>query len=459
VYVSSQAGDRLTRKSDATFSTYAKSAPSVITVNEKRTFQTIEGFGATFNEAGMICLNSLSAADRNNVFTSLFDSVKGSGFTMMKSPIAACDFASAGPWYSYDETADDTLMNHFTIERDLGANGLITFIKTASHFGKFQIESPMDFAPDWMYYSLKQGEKHIKPQYYPALARYYSHYLKSYLDNGVHIDYLNLFNEASNTWYSNVTYTEIADMIKNYVAPQLKKDRSDVKIQFGETADRPEAVKKFPVALGDATLQKHINSLAVHGYDWNKFSTLTDLHNRYPHLPIYMTEVCYASPNNLAPGHPTQMPVYEFSDGEFWGNMIVNDMKNWVCAWIYWNMILDENGGPWLVSTVHGDPENNKQHPVVIINRTTKEVTYTGLYYYLSHFSKFVRPGAKRIDCSAISKQLNLVGFQNADNTIVVNVINNGDETNYKINWNGKSFIQNFPAHSITTLKWNALKN
>jgi glucosylceramidase len=457
VYVSSQAGDRLTRKDDATFTSDTKSSSPVIKVNEKKSFQTMEGFGATFNEAGMICLNSLSAEDKNNVFASLFDSVKGSGFTIMKSPIAACDFASAGPWYSYNETPDDTLMTHFSIERDLGPNGLITFIKNAAQFGKFQIESPMDFAPDWMYYSLKQGEKHVKPQYYSALARYYSHYLKAYLDNGVHIDYLNLFNEANNEWYSNVTYKEIGEMIKNHVAPQLKKDGSDVKIQFGETSNRPEAMLRFPPALDDKELQKDIHSLTVHGYDWNKFSTLTDLHNRYPHLPIYQTEVCYAMPNNIPPNGPTKMPVYEFSDGEFWGNMIANDMKNWVVAWIYWNMILDENGGPWLISTEHGDPDNNKQHPVIIINRTTKQVTYTGLYYYLSHFSKFVRPGAKRIDCNGGSKQLNFVGFKNADNSIVVNVINNGDETNCKINWNENSFNQNLPAHSITTLKWDAI--
>jgi len=297
----------------------------------------------------------------------------------------------------------------------------------------------------------------VKPQYYSALARYYSHYLKAYLDNGVHIDYLNLFNEANNEWYSNVTYKEIGEMIKNHVAPQLKKDGSDVKIQFGETSNRPEAMLRFPPALDDKELQKDIHSLTVHGYDWNKFSTLTDLHNRYPHLPIYQTEVCYAMPNNIPPNGPTKMPVYEFSDGEFWGNMIANDMKNWVVAWIYWNMILDENGGPWLISTEHGDPDNNKQHPVVIINRTTKQVTYTGLYYYLSHFSKFVRPGAKRIDCNGGSKQLNFVGFKNADNSIVVNVINNGDETNCKINWNENSFNQNLPAHSITTLKWDAI--
>jgi len=454
VYVSSQAGDRLTRKKDATFITDVKSSSPALIVNEKKSFQTIEGFGATFNEAGMICLNSLSPTDRDRVFESLFDSVKGAGFTLMKSPIAACDFASAGPWYSYDETPDDTLMTHFSVERDLGPNGLITFIKKASEFGKFRIESPMDFAPDWMYYSLKQGEKHIKLQYYNPLPQYYSHYLKSYLENGVHIDYLNLFNEANNEWYSNVTYKEIGEMIKNYVAPKLKSDGLSVKIQFGETANRPEAIQKFPVALDDAELRSNINSLTVHGYDWNKFSTLTDLHNRYTDLPIWQTEVCYAMPNNVPPNGPSKLPVYEFSDGEYWGNMIMNDMKNWASAWIYWNMILDEKGGPWLISTVHGDPDNNKQHPEVIINRTTKKVSYTGLYYYLSHFSKFVRPGARRIDCTGGSAQINFAGFQNSDNSIILNIINNGEGMNCKINWNNKTIIQNLPAHSITTLKW-----
>lgn len=455
VYVSSQAGDRLTKKKNIQFTSERASALSTITVDSKKTFQTIEGFGATFNEAGMVCLNSLAPEDRSNVLESLFDPIKGAGFTLMKSPIAACDFASAGPWYSYNETVDDTLMTHFSIARDLGPNGLITYIKKASKFGKFKIESPMDFAPDWMYYSLRQGEKHIIPRYYAALARYYARYLKSYLEQGVHIDYLNLFNEANNEWYSNETYKEIADLIKTYVAPALKSERLTAKIQFGETANRPEAMEKFPVALDDPGLRNEINSLTVHGYDWNKFSTLTNLHNKYPSLPIWQTEVCYAMPNNVPPNGPSKLPVYEFGDGEFWGNMIVNDMKNWASAWIYWNMILDEKGGPWLISNEHGDPDNNNQHPVVIINRATKQVYYTGLYYYLSHFSKFVRPGARRIECDGDSTQLNFVAFQNPDNSVVLNIVNNGEDTNCKVRWNSKMFMQTLTAHSVTTLKWN----
>lgn len=455
IYCSSQDGDRLTKKICMPFTSDKESSLPLIKIDEGIHFQKIDGFGATFNEAGMICLNSLKAETQDSVLRMLFEPDSGAGYTLMKSPIAACDFASAGPWYTYNDTPGDTSMEHFTVERDLGPNGLITFIKKASRYGKFEIESPMDFAPDWMYYNLKQGEKHIKPEYYGALARYYSKYLKAYAEKGITINYLNLFNEGDNPWYSNVTYKIMGEIIKNFLVPRLRTDGLSTKIQLGETSNRPEALQKFPPVLNDPEVRKHISSLTVHGYDWDKFSDLTELHNKFPDIPIWMTEVCYVTGALFPPNGPKKSPAYEFSDGEFWGNMIMNDMKNWVSGWIYWNMILDQDGGPWLVSPVHGDPEPNQQHPVVIINRNTKKVTYTGLYYYLTHFSKFVKPGAYRINCTGGSSKLNFAGFQNTDGSIILNVINNGDETDCKILWNKKMAIQKLKPHSITTLKWN----
>ena len=239
VYSSSQDGERLTKKASVKFTSNRESPLPEIKVDEGISFQKIDGFGATFNEAGMICLNALNSEKQESVLKMLFDPDSGAGYTLMKSPIAACDFASAGPWYTYNDTPGDTSMEHFTIERDLEPNGLITFIKKAYKYGKFEIESPMDFAPDWMYFSLKKGEKHIKPEYYNSLAKYYSKYLKAYADNGVTINYLNLFNEADNCWYSNVTYKVMGELIKKYVVPKVKAEKLTTKIQLGETAGRP----------------------------------------------------------------------------------------------------------------------------------------------------------------------------------------------------------------------------
>jgi glucosylceramidase len=454
-YSSSQEGDRLTKLTGISFTEKKDVDLPAIIIDTASRYQKIDGFGATFNEAGMICLNSLNAGSKDSVLRNLFDPESGAGYTLMKSPITACDFSSAGQWYTFDDTPGDTSMTHFSIERDLGPNGQVTFIKDAFRFGKFAIESPMDFAPDWMYFGLKDGEKNIKPEYYKALAKYYSKFIQAYAEQGITIDYLNLFNEAHNKWYSNVTYEVMGELIKSYVVPRLKADGLSTKIQLGETSDRPEALAKFPPVLSDPDIKKNVHSLTVHGYDWDKFSTITELHNKFPDLPIWMTEVCYVTGSLFPSGGPKKSPVYEFSDGEFWGNMIMNDMKNWISGWVYWNMILDQNGGPWLVSVPHGDPDPNQQHPVVIIDRDTKKVTYTGLYYYLAHFSKFVKPGAYRINTTGGSQQLNFAGFQNEDGTIVLNIINNGDETDCKVLWKNKMAIQKVKKHSITTLLWN----
>ena len=459
VYSSSHDGDRLTKRTDVSFTSDKESSLPVIKIDEGTRFQKIDGFGATFNEAGMICLNSLDAETKDNVLKMLFEPDSGAGYTLMKSPMAACDFASAGPWYSYNETPGDTAMEHFSIQRDLEPNGLVPFIKSAMKYGKFEIETCADFVSDWMYFGLEKGKRHIRPEYYEALSRYYSKYIQAYAAQGIAVNYLNLFNEADHQHYSNVLYKDMGVIIKNHLAARFKADGLVTKIQLGETCRRDEGLRKFPSVVADTLVRQHISTFTVHGYDYDstKFYSLTRLHNLFPDIPIWMTEVCYAGESLCPKNYPYERkwPVYQFEDGELWGNMIVNDMKNWVSGWIYWNMILDQNGGPWLVAVERGDPDNNSQHSVVIVNRDTKEVTYTGLYYYLAHFSKFVKPGAYRINCTGGSSSLNFVGFINPDGSIILNVINNGDETDCKISWTNKMTIQRLKAHSITTVKWN----
>ncbi|MDR3714050.1 MAG: glycoside hydrolase family 30 protein [Puia sp.] len=475
IYVSSAAGDRLTRKKDGQFlrqedSTKNRVKNDVsrldndvprdktvdILVDEDLRYQEMAGFGATFNEAGMICLNSLGPKDRDKVLKSLFDTVSGAGFTLMKLPMAACDFASAGPWYSYDDTPGDTALLDFSIRRDLGPDGQVNYVRNAARFGRFQIETTMDFPPDWMMYGLKDGEKHVRPGYYGVLARYYSRYLQAYAEQGIGIGYLNPLNEAENNWFSNISYKEIGEMVKGYIAPQLRADGVNTKIQLCETASRPEGIRKLPAAMDDPAVSKEVHTLTVHGYDWSSFQTLTELHRKYPGIPIWMTEICYALPNNVPPGGPTKLPLYEFEDGAFWGNMILNDLKNEVSGWIYWNMILDQDGGPWLVSPVHGDPAQNHQQPVVIVDRSSHRVSYTGLYYYLAHFSRFIRPGARRIDCSASgdSPELNFAGFSNPDGSHVLNIVNTGSGRTCRLRWKNRILFQDIPARSIVTLRW-----
>ena len=150
------------------------------------------------------------------------------------------------------------------------------------------------------------------------------------------------------------------------------------------------------------------------------------------------------------------LPRYDFEDGDFWGTQIFNDLEAHASAWIYWNMILDEKGGPWSVSYVHGNPDPNIQHPVVIIDREKKKVTYTGLYYYLTHFSKFVRPGAVRVQTLGSQEGMRVMAFKRPDGGMVIELMNSRKEdADVNLSWHGQLLRLKLPAVSITTALWN----
>ena len=90
-----------------------------------------------------------------------------------------------------------------------------------------------------------------------------------------------------------------------------------------------------------------------------------------------------------------------------------------------------------------------------IINRETKQVTYTGLYYYLAHFSKFVRPGAVRIETKGGAQKIRCLGFKTPEGGFVAQLLNSRSEpTEVQLNWRGQAVRVSLPALSISTCLW-----
>ena len=463
VYVSSSAGDRITLKPNLHFVPNAAIGKTSFRLDESVVYQKIAGFGASFLEAGMICLNSLGSGQQEAVLRALFDPKDGAGFSAMKTVIAATDFMSAGPFYTYDDSTGDARLEHFSIQRDLGPNGLITYIKRARKYGSFILQAPMDYPPDWMLVDVHRNQD-VDKKYYDALAHYYLHYLQEYQKNGVFIDYLSLFNEPLG--YTKIPYASIRDLLKNYVGPLFAEQGIKTKIQLSEDPYRVSASERYPILLDDPEARKYVASIPYHGYDFTQlkkpptrangynfqeFDKIAELHKRYPDLPLWMTEVCYFG------GTPWSkpMPRYDYEDSDFWVNQIISDLEAGASAWTYWNMILDQNGGPWLVSPIHNDPENNAQHPVVIIDRNTKKVYYTGVYYALAHFSKFVRPGSIRIESTGDQPGVRCVAFKSPDGGLVAQLVNSrNEEAKVSVESHGRSLSLALPAVSITTCLW-----
>lgn len=443
LFVSSKAGDRITAKPDIELRPAVSGTRPTFRIDEATRHQTIAGFGASFLEAGLICINSLPPKAQEEVLRTLFDPNTGAGFSAMKTVLAGTDFMSAGPWYTYDDTPGDMKLEHFSIARDLEPNGLVTYIKRARRYGAFVLQAPMDYPPDWMLVDVNKNQD-VRKECYDTLAHYYLRYLEEYRKQGIDVDYLCLFNEPGA--YTKIPYEEIRVLLRDHVGPLLAKSGLKTRIMLSEAPTRPIAANEYPKVLDDPAARKYVAVLPYHGYDFREFDRIKELHAKYPDLPLWQTEVCYVRP-----------PQLDFDDGAYWGNQIVSDLEAHASAWIYWNMILDQNGGPWLVSPIHGNPDPNIQHALVHIDRATKKVTYTGAYYYLAHFSKFVRPGAVRVATVGTAEGVRCVAFRTPQGGLVAQLLNSRKEpAEVRIEARGRWLSVTLPAVSITSALWGA---
>ena len=91
----------------------------------------------------------------------------------------------------------------------------------------------------------------------------------------------------------------------------------------------------------------------------------------------------------------------------------------------------------------------------MVIDRQTKRVTYLPGYYYLAHFSKFVRPGAQRVAIDGRAGSVRALAFAGAGGGYTVQLLNSGaDAAAVQLEWNGRIVRVALPAMSIATCVW-----
>jgi glucosylceramidase len=124
---------------------------------------------------------------------------------------------------------------------------------------------------------------------------------------------------------------------------------------------------------------------------------------------------------------------------------MINDFNQGTVGWTDWNILLDETGGPNHVNNLCFSP--------IHADTRTGELIYTPSYYYIGHFSKFIRPNAKRVSTVSSRSHLLSTSFLNEDGKMVTVVMNQSDlEINYKLFIGQKAISQISLPHSIQTL-------
>ncbi|PKP10720.1 MAG: glycosyl hydrolase [Bacteroidetes bacterium HGW-Bacteroidetes-4] len=411
---------------------------ATLMVDPTKTFQTIEGFGGALTDATAETLAKLSPENQEKIYTAYFDKKEGIGYNLFRTHINSCDFSSQS--YAYAEVDSDFDLRHFSIERDLKFR--IPLIKEAIKRtgADFKLLASPWSPPAWMktnQHMLQGGE--LKPEHYQTWANYFVRFIEAYRAKQIPVWAVSVQNEpmAVQTWESCVyTAEQERDFVKNNLGPTFEKHQlSDVKIVVWDH-NRGIMYQRASTVYDDPDARKYVWGTGFHWYTGDHFDNVKQVAEAFPDKKLLFTEGC-VFPFNYD-------KLNDWNWGERYGESVIKDLNNSAVGWIDWNIVLDEKGGPNHVANYCFAP--------VIGNTQTDEVIFMNSFYYLGHFSRFIRPGAKRIICSSNYDDLLATAAINQNGSIVVVAMNQTDkEIPFKIWIQGKGVQTALPAHAIKT--------
>ena len=412
-------------------------------VDPTKRSQTILGIGGALTDASAETFAKLPPAKQRELLDAYYDRDKGIGYTLGRTQIHSCDFSSAS--YTYVDEGDRALKS-FSVAHDRQFR--IPFIKQAlaTAGGKLTLFASPWSPPAFMKTNgdMLHGGK-LKPEFRQAWANYYTKFIKAYEREGIPIWGISVQNEpmATQTWESCIyTAEDERDFLKSFLGPTMAREGlADRKI-IAWDHNRDLIYQRVSTILADPEAAKYVWGFGFHWYEsWSGGSMMFDnvrlVRDTFPDKKLLFTE---GTPDSFKADD-----IHNWRLGEYYGRSMINDFNDGAVGWTDWNVLLDERGGPnhvgnYCFAPVHADTK-------------TGELTYTNSYHYIGHFSKFVRPNARRIASSPSRSQLLSTAFLNADGKIAVVVMNPTDkQTTYYLWLAGNAAEVTSLPHSIQTL-------
>ncbi|MEU4739632.1 ricin-type beta-trefoil lectin domain protein [Actinosynnema sp. NPDC023658] len=427
------------------FSANGGSATHTITVNEGTTYQQFEGGGASITDTTAYLLRGgpVSAATRDAVMRKLFHPVDGIGLSFVRNPIGASDLSRPG-----NVSLDDTCCNL----DDWGTNGYDANVRLLTQQAKqlnpqLRVKAVPWSAPGWMKDNGRMDQMGwLKWEYAPMYAQYFVKYVQSYQAAGVPVDYVSVQNEPNCCQAGNPTAMNypgmswnpagLAEFTKNNLYPAFRAAGINTKVlvhdwNYGDYANFGSGV------LNDAAVRNDplFGGIAWHGYGGDP-AVGTQVHNQYPNVKQFSTE--HSGGTWISNQHNEDMAD------------IVNYARNWSSSLVKWSLALNQNMGP------HNGGCGTCTGLITVQEGGSRagQVDYTIEYYTTGHLTKFVKPGAYRIDSTANGTVQN-VAYRNPDGSKALIAHNGGTSSqSIRVNWGNQSFTYTLPARTTATFTW-----
>ncbi len=417
----------------------AKAAqPADITMDDTKTFQTMDGFGHALTGGSAQLLMKMSPPARKALLQELFGGGPGGIDTSyIRVTIGASDMNDHV--YTYDDMPAgevDPDLAHFSLAED--EKEVIPVLKEIVGLqpGIRILASPWT-APSWMKSNGNPKGGELQERFYSAYAAYLVRYVQAMRAEGITVDALTVQNEPENpknTPSMLVTAEQEATFIGHDLGPALQRAGLKTKIiAFDHNCDHPE----YPLTvLRDPSAGKYTDGSGFHLY-LGQITALTTVHNAFPAKNIYFTE------QMVIPGRDAT----RMNAAEPVAKLIIGAPENWSRSVLLWNLAADPQNGPHT-------PDGGCPICTGALRIDGDTVTRLVAYYVAAHASKFVPPASVRIPSTSTGGPPH-VAFRTPDKHHVLIVSNTtGDESRFRICQQGKAADAVLPAGAVATFVW-----
>ncbi|MGN9841208.1 glycoside hydrolase family 30 protein [Nonomuraea sp. H19] len=381
--------------------------PPAITVNEHVRHQNIDGFGISQAFRRNELLKALSETQQREVLDLWFDRDKGAGLSILRLGIGS---SPAGSPYDHmvsiqpENPGGPDAPPKYVWDGD--DNSQVWVAKEAKAYGVKRFFADAWSAPGYMKDngSDKNGGT-LLPEWQRAYADYLVAYTKFYAREGIKITDLGFTNEPDWTaTYASMRFT-------------------------------PEQAAQFAKVLGPVS--KGVNVVCCDSFGWNQAKAYTAAIEADPEARRWV---------KVHTGHTYASPV---------DAPLPTSRKSWMSEWnpngSTWNEAWDDGSGSdgiAIAQAVHdaltlGDVSayifwlggsRGTTRALVQLDDVAKTYKVSKRLWALAAYSRFIRPGAVRLDASAADPALKVSAFRNEDGSRVIEVLNTGTAP---VTWKG----------------------
>ena len=392
-----------------------------ITISTNKVISSFLGFGSAITESSSYNYDRLSKINKDRFINDYF-SKNGLNYNFGRILIGSNDFSLKS--FSYAKKRD---LSDFSICHDKEL--VIPFLKDILNKKKiFLIVSPWSAPKMYKRLALYCFGIKLKKKYYDSYSNYLIKFIEEYQKSGISIDYLTMQNEpmARQRWEScKFSLVEQKKFIYDNLLPKLKNTKV---LLWDHNKDN-----LFNIVNELYEKNKKIAGIGFHYYTGHCFDEIKKIRREYPHLLLINTEMCS--------GYSKYDEIKWIKDAEYYLEDIIGDINSGVNAYLDWNILLDENGGP----------SHSKNY--VKSSSITDNNAYikTPIYYYIYHISHFLGKENFILENNCLISGLKVVSLM-CDRKIIIVVMNNSNkDIMYNLLCNNKTISDIIKSHTIIT--------